>query len=559
MAEQVKNETTADASPGLGKPGLGEPVQLFDTTLRDGTQGEGVSFSAEDKVRIAKHLDEFGIDYIEGGWPGSNPKDVEFFETMRDVPLRHGRLTAFGSTRRAGVAAEDDANLAAIIASDAPAAAIFGKSWDFQVTEALGTTLAENLAMIGDSVRYLKRRGREVIYLAEHFFDGYKHNSRYALEAVHAAAGAGANVVVLCDTNGGTMPDEVFEIVTAVGRTVSTTLGIHAHNDCGLGVANSLAAVRAGARHVQGTMNGFGERNGNADLVQIIPNLQLKMGYACVRPDNLRQLTPLSRYVSELANQVPNPRHPFVGKSAFAHKGGIHVSAVLKHPETYEHIDPQLVGNERRVLVSELSGGSNVIYKAKEYGIDLDKNAPALRTVVETVKQLEHEGYYFEAAEGSFELLLKKALGEYEPYFALKSLRLIIEKDDINEEPSAEAVIKVRVGSETVHTAAAGNGPVNALDNALRKALSQSYPTLARMHLSDYKVRVLDEDAATEAKVRVLIQTKGDGRSWGTVGVSANIIEASWIALVDSVEYGLITHGVKPIRVPPAVITEVGT
>lgn len=537
---------------------MAERVQLFDTTLRDGTQGEGVSFSAEDKVRIAKRLDEFGIDFIEGGWPGSNPKDVEFFRLMRDVPLRHSRLTAFGSTRRAGVAAEDDVNLAAIVASGVSVASIFGKSWDFHVTEALGTTLTENLAMIEDSVAYLRGQGLDVIYLAEHFFDGYKNNSAYALQAVQTAAKAGAGVVVLCDTNGGTMPDEIFDIVTVVCTSVPATIGIHAHNDCGLGVANSLAAVKAGARHVQGTMNGFGERNGNADLVQIIPNLQLKMGYDCVAPDNMRRLTALSRYVSELANQEPDPRHPFVGKSTFAHKGGIHVSAVLKHPETYEHIDPQLVGNERRVLVSELSGGSNVIYKAKEYGIDLDKNAPALRTVVDTVKELEHQGYYFEGAEGSFELLLKKALGEYEPYFNLESLRLIIEKDDMEEEPAAEAVIKVRIGGETIHTAAAGNGPVNALDNALRKALLDSYPAVASMHLSDYKVRVLDEDAATAAKVRVLIQTKGRDRSWGTVGVSTNIIEASWIALVDSVEYGLMAHGVKPMKAGHTV-AEVGT
>lgn len=549
MTERVRKTEEVDER-------VSEKVQLFDTTLRDGTQGEGVSFSAEDKVRIAKRLDEFGIDYIEGGWPGSNPKDVEFFETMRDVPMRHGRLTAFGSTRRAGVDAETDPNLAAIVASGAPVAAIFGKSWDFHVTEALGTTLAENIAMIGDSVRYLKSEGLEVIYLAEHFFDGYKNNDVYALEAVQTAAAAGADVVVLCDTNGGSMPDEIFDIVTVVREVVATTIGIHAHNDCGLGVANSLAAVRAGARHVQGTMNGFGERNGNADLVQVIPNLQLKMGYDCVDGERLGRLTALSRFVSELANQVPDPRHPFVGKSTFAHKGGIHVSAVLKHPETYEHIDPELVGNERRVLVSELSGGSNVMYKAKEYGIDLDRNAPALRAVVAAVKQLEHQGYYFEAAEGSFELLLHKALDDYSPYFALESLRLIIEKDDTEAEPSAEAVIKVRVGPDIVHTAAAGNGPVNALDNALRKALLDSYPALDQIHLRDYKVRVLDEDAATGAKVRVLIQTRGPGRSWGTVGVSANIIEASWIALVDSVEYGLMSLGVAPLPVPsPAVPT----
>lgn len=522
-------------------------IQLFDTTLRDGTQGEGISFSADDKVRIAKRLDEFGIDYIEGGWPGSNPKDVEFFETVRDVSFTHARLSAFGSTRRAGVAAADDANLQAIIASGAGVASIFGKSWDFHVTNALGTTLEENLSMIRDSVRYLKEAGLEVLYLGEHFFDGFKRNEAYAKQTVAAAAEAGADVIVLCDTNGGSMPEEIFDIVRAICQLVPTTVGIHAHNDCGLGVANTLAAVKAGARHVQGTINGFGERNGNADLVQIIPNLQLKLGYECVTDEQMRTLTDLSRYVSELANQSPDHRHPFVGKSTFAHKGGIHVSAVLKHPETYEHIDPELVGNERRVLVSELSGGSNVLYKAKAYGIELDKNSPALREVVAAVKSLEHEGYYFEAAEGSFELLLKKALGDYERYFALEGLRLIIEKDSMDGEPGAEAVIKVRIGDEIVHTAAAGNGPVNALDNALRKALLDCYPELAEIHLTDYKVRVLDEDAATGAKVRVLIQTAGCGRSWGTVGVSTNIIEASWIALVDSVEYGLMALGVTPM------------
>lgn len=522
-------------------------IQLFDTTLRDGTQGEGISFSAEDKVRIAKRLDAFGIDYIEGGWPGSNPKDVEFFETVRNVSFRHARLSAFGSTRRAGVAAKDDANLQAIVASGASVASIFGKSWDFHVTNALGTTLDENIAMIADSVRFLKDQGLQVIYLGEHFFDGYKRNEQYARRTIAAAVEAGADVVVLCDTNGGSMPEEVYDIVRSVCELVPTVVGIHAHNDCGLGVANTLAAVRAGARHVQGTINGFGERNGNADLVQIIPNLQLKLGYECVSNEQLRTLTDLSRYVSELANQAPNPKHPFVGQSTFAHKGGIHVSAVLKHPETYEHIDPQLVGNERRVLVSELSGGSNVIYKAKAYGIDLDKHSPALREVVAAVKALEHQGYYFEAAEASFELLLKKALGQYHPYFELEGLRMLIEKDTMDGEPTADAIIKVRVGDEVVHTAAAGNGPVNALDNALRKALLDAYPELAHIHLTDYKVRVLDEDAATGAKVRVLIQTKSAGRSWGTVGVSTNIIEASWLALVDSVEYGLMALNVTPI------------
>ena len=525
-------------------------IQLFDTTLRDGTQGEGVSFSAEDKVRIARRLDRFGIDYMEGGWPGSNPKDVEFFQRIRDVKLERARVTAFGSTRRAGVAPEHDANLQAIVAAGVSVASIFGKSWDFHVTHALGTTLEENLRMISDSVRFLTAHGMEVIYDAEHFFDGYKRCRTYALETLAAAWEAGASVLVLCDTNGGTMPHEVYDIVLEVGERLGAPLGIHAHNDCGLGVANSLAAVRAGARHVQGTINGFGERCGNADLVQVIPNLQLKMGYHCVAPEQLRSLTDLSRFVSELANRAPNDHHPFVGRSVFAHKGGIHVSAVLKHPETYEHIPPEMVGNERRVLVSELSGGSNVIYKARERGIELAKDSPALKEVVATIKNLEHQGYYFEAAEGSFELLLKKAVGRYRPYFALEGLRLIIAKDDMGEEPSAEAIIKVRVGDAVVHTAAEGNGPVNALDNALRKALVDVYPQLARIHLTDYTVRVLNEDGGTGAKVRVLIQSACDGRSWGTVGVSTNIIEASWIALVDSVEYGLMLCGVEPLAVP---------
>src|SRR5690606_13856343 len=412
-----------------------ERIELFDTTLRDGTQGEGVSFSAEDKVRIAVRLDRFGIDYIEGGWPGSNPKDVEFFQRIRDVELKHARVTAFGSTRRAGIAPEDDANLQAIVASGVKVASIFGKSWDFHVTHALGTTLEENLRMIGDSVRFLRAQGLEVIYDAEHFFDGYKRCRTYALETLMAAWEAGAKVLVLCDTNGGTLPDEVYEIVLAVREAIPAPLGIHAHNDCGLGVANSLAAVRAGARHVQGTINGYGERCGNADLIQVIPNLQLKMGYACVSPQQLRSLTERARFASELADRTPNGHHPCVGRSVFAHKGGVHVSAVLKYPETYEHIPPELVGNERRVLVSELSGGSNIIYKARERGIQLEKDSPALKEVVATIKNLEHQGYYFEAAEGSFELLLKKAIGQYRPYFALEGLRIIIEKDDMNDEP----------------------------------------------------------------------------------------------------------------------------
>lgn len=514
-------------------------IELYDTTLRDGTQGEGVSFSVEDKVAVAIRLDQFGIDYIEGGFPGSNPKDVEFFARIRDVELTHARIAAFGSTRRAHIAVEDDENLQALVRSGAGVATIFGKSWIFHVTNALRTTLDENLRMIEESVAYLRHHGLEVVYDAEHFFDGYYADKEYALECLEAAVRGGASVVVLCDTNGGRLPHEVAAAVRVVKERIQAPIGIHTHNDSGLGVANALAAVREGAVHVQGTINGYGERCGNCDLIQVIPNLELKMGLACLPPGNLAKLTELSRFVSELANMRPDPRQPFVGKSVFAHKGGAHVSALLRHPETYEHIPPESVGNERRVLVSELSGGSNIIYKAREYGIELEKDSPALRRVIETIKELEHQGYYFEGAEASFELILKKALGLYRPFFELLGLRLTIDKRNPADEPVAEATIKVKVGERVLHTAADGNGPVNALDVALRKALEAAYPEINRIKLVDYKVRVLNERAGTGAKVRVLV-TQSDGKkSWGTVGVSANIIEASWRALVDSIEYGL--------------------
>lgn len=521
-------------------------IELYDTTLRDGTQGEGISFSAEDKVKICQFLDEFGFDYVEGGWPGSNPKDVEFFRRIRDVELKRVRVTAFGSTRRVGVHVEDDANLRALVQAGTEVATIFGKSWDFHVTNALRTTLEENLRMIEESVAYLKAQGLQVIYDAEHFFDGYRANREYALETLRAAVRGGASIVVLCDTNGGRLPHEVEEAVAEVVRTIGAPVGIHTHNDSGLGVANALVAVRAGAVHVQGTINGLGERCGNCDLVQVIPNLQLKMGYVCVSDSDLARLTELSRFVSEMANVSPDPRQPFVGKSAFAHKAGIHVSALLRHPETYEHIPPERVGNKQRVLVSELSGASNIIYKAREYNIELQKDSPALRKVLATIKELEHEGYHFEGAEGSFELILKKALGVYQPYFELVGLRLTIDKRHPDDEPFAEATIKVRVGDQVLHTAADGNGPVNALDSALRKALEPAYPAIRRIKLIDYKVRVLNERAGTAAKVRVLVTSSENGRSWGTIGVSTNIIEASWRALVDSIEFGLMQAGVAP-------------
>jgi 2-isopropylmalate synthase len=519
-------------------------VELYDTTLRDGTQGEGVSFSVEDKLNIVRRLDQLGVDLIEGGWPGSNPKDAEFFSRAQELELRHARLTAFGSTRHRSRSADDDPNLASIAGSGVQVATIFGKSWDFHVREALRTTLDENLRMIEESITFLVARGLSVIYDAEHFFDGYKADSAYALETLQAAARGGARTITLCDTNGGCLPHDVYEVTQRVKSSVSLPIGIHAHNDSGVGVANTLMAVKAGATHVQGTINGYGERSGNADLCQIIPNLVVKMGYTC-RAD-LSSLTELSRYVDDLANVKPDSRRPFVGRSVFTHKGGVHVSAMLRQPETYEHIDPTLVGNRRRVLVSELSGAGNVIYKAQEYQVRLEKGSSALERVLRAVKDLEHEGYTFEGAEGSFELLLKKAVGLYKPFFELLGLRVIIDKHSLSQDPIAEASIKVRIGDHLVHTVAEGDGPVHALDLALRRALEGHYPMISEIHLTDYKVRVLNEEAGTGAIVRVLIESAAHGRSWNTVGVSANLIEASWRALVDSMEYGLMICDVEP-------------
>lgn len=514
-------------------------VQIYDTTLRDGTQAEGISLSCEDKIKIALRLDKMGFHYIEGGWPGSNPKDINFFRRIRGYSLKFSRIVAFGSTRKAGVAAENDNNIKALLESGVKVATIFGKSWDFHVREALRTTPMENLAMIRDTVAYLKSRGLEVIYDAEHFFDGYKANPTYALETVKAAQEGGAATVVLCDTNGGSLPYEIKEIVETVGSHLNVPLGIHAHNDGDMAVANSLMAVQAGAVQVQGTVNGYGERCGNANLCSVIPNLTFKCGIETISRENLAYLTEMSRFVSEVANVSPNLHQPYVGGAAFAHKGGVHVSALLKDSMTYEHIKPELVGNCRRVLVSELSGMSNLLYKYKELNLQLDRQSPEGRRILEEIKDLENQGFQFEGAEGSFELLLRKAYNGYIEPFTLESLRLLIEfKED--SPVYAEAIIKIRVGDQVVHTAAEGNGPVNALDNALRKALEEFYPGISSMQLSDYKVRVLDEKEGTGAMVRVHIET-GDGRrSWGTVGVSRNIIEASWQALADSISYGLL-------------------
>jgi 2-isopropylmalate synthase len=458
---------------------------------------------------------------------------------MHDVTLKHAKLAAFSMTRRAGGSAESDTNMRALLDAGAPVATIVGKSWDFHVTDALGTTLAENLAMIGETIAFLRPRMDEVIFDAEHFFDGFRANRDYALATLKAAEAAGAHWLVLCDTNGGTLPAELAATIQVVKQHVRAPLGIHVHNDAECAVANSLAAVGEGIGQVQGTFNGFGERCGNANLVSIIPSLILKMGLDCIPEPNLRELRDVSRFVSELANRKPWSSQPYVGDSAFAHKGGMHVSAVVKHPETYEHIDPEAVGNRRRVLVSELAGKSNILWKAREYGIDIDQDTPDSRRILDQLKELEDQGFQFEGAEASFELLIERALGRHRAYFELEAYRVIVEEQSASQEPVAEATVRVRVKGILEHTAASGNGPVNALDHALRKALEEFYPSLRTMRLLDYKVRILDESKGTAAKTRVLI-TSGDGEeTWGTVGVADNIIEASWQALVDSVEYKL--------------------
>jgi 2-isopropylmalate synthase len=517
-------------------------IRIYDTTLRDGTQAEDISFTVEDKLRIAQKLDSLGVHYVEGGWPGSNPRDIQFFREARDLRLEQAKLCAFGSTCRADVSPEDDASIQALLEAETPVVTIFGKSWDLHVEEALRIALEKNEELIEKSVAYLKGQVSEVVYDAEHFFDGYKANPEYALRTVRAALRGGADVVVLCDTNGGSLPTEVRRIVAEVREAVPGVLGIHCHNDGELAVANTLVAVEAGANHVQGTINGFGERCGNANLVSIIPNLVLKMGRSCIGADRLKRLREVARFVDELANLHHNTHQPFVGDSAFAHKGGVHVSAVRRNPLTYEHIDPSLVGNAQRVLISDLSGRANVLSKAKELGFDLegDGRAQVAAELLERVKRLEADGFLYEGAEGSFEILLKKSLGLHHKFFDLLGFRVIDEKRSEGEEPGAEATIMVRVGGVVEHTAAAGNGPVNALDAALRKALEKFYPAIRDVRLVDFKVRVLASGGGTGARVRVLIESSDGHETWGTVGVSANVIEASWQALVDSIEYKLM-------------------
>ncbi|MEC0369089.1 citramalate synthase [Paenibacillus chibensis] len=518
---------------------MSKSISIFDTTLRDGTQGEGVSLSADDKLKIAKKLDDLGVQYIEGGIPGSNSKDIEFFKRVQQLGLS-AKITAFGSTRRKDSQADQDANLKRILESGAQAATLVGKSWDFHVHTALQTTLEENLAMIYDSIAYLKQQGLEVIFDAEHFFDGYKNNPDYAVSVLKKAHEAGADWLVMCDTNGGTLPHEIGGIVTTLRTGLpQANFGIHTHNDCELAVANTLSAVQAGARQVQGTINGYGERCGNANLCSIIPNLQLKLGYECIGEERLKQLTNTARYVSEIANVNMPVNQPYVGNAAFAHKGGIHVSAILRDSRTYEHIVPEWVGNKQRVLVSDLAGQSNIVSKAHEMGLDFDQTNEHSRKVIDKIKDLEHQGYTFEAADASLELLLREAGEDMKELFTFESFKMLVEKT-AGRPVVSEAFVKLNVAGNNVYTAAEGNGPVNALDNALRKALVQYFPAIKEMHLSDYKVRVLDEKDATAAKVRVLIESRDINNSWNTVGVSGNVIEASWEALVDSMRYALL-------------------
>ncbi len=516
---------------------MNKTVALYDTTLRDGTQGLGVSFSSLDKIRIASKLDEFGMDYIEGGYPYSNEKDVEFFREAAKRSWKHAKIAAFGSTRRVDVSVESDPQIRALLDAETPVVTVFGKSWDLHVTEVLKTTLEENCRMIFDTAKVFKDRGREFCYDAEHFFDGYKANPAYALKTLEAARDGGADILVLCDTNGGTLPHEVAELTALVREKLGIPVGIHTHDDCGLALANALAAILAGGVQIQGTMNGYGERTGNCNLTSVIPNLQLKMGRTVV-PD-LKKLSGLSAFVDGVANQTPNPRAPFVGVTAFAHKGGGHANAVQKLARTYEHIEPGSVGNRQNILVSELSGQSNVMLKAAELGVKLEKNDPRVRQILDEVKTLEKDGYEFEAAEASFELLIRKALDSYRPYFQLEEYHCTYRRDGLRDYESCIATVKLSIDGQTLHVVSEGDGPVNALDGALRKALQSSYPELARMTLADYKVRIIDSHTGTAAKTRVLIESGDGSRTWGTVGVSFNIIDASWRALVDSVEFFL--------------------
>ncbi len=534
-------------------PGTENTLWVYDTTLRDGAQREGLSLSTDDKLRIARQLDRLGIPFIEGGWPGANPKDVQFFWQLQEEPLTQAEIVAFCSTRRPGQAAANDPMLQPILSAGTRWITLFGKSWDLHVTDGLKTTLDENLAMIQDTIQFLGHRERRVIYDAEHWFDGYKHNPSYALETLKVAIAAGAEWVVLCDTNGGTLPYEISEIVRQVAQAIGLTsqssaaaptvqLGIHTHNDSGTAVANALAAVREGARMVQGTINGYGERCGNANLCTLIPNLQLKLGYRCMSDQRLAHLTESSRFISEVVNLAPDDHAPFVGLSAFAHKGGIHVSAVERNPITYEHIQPDVIGNCRRIVISDQAGLSNVLAKARSFGIDLDKQAPTCRQILQRLKSLESEGYQFEAAEASFELLMREALGKRDVWFTLRGFQVHCEVAQGGElwHSNSLATIKVTINQQDFLEVAEGNGPVSALDAALRKALMNFYPAISEFYLTDYKVRILDGKTGTSAKTRVLVESSNGHQRWTTVGVSTNILDASYQAVVEGIEYGLM-------------------
>jgi 2-isopropylmalate synthase len=519
---------------------MGKLVSIYDTTLRDGAQAEEISFSAEDKWKIARALDDLGIGYLEAGNPGSNPKDLEFFRFFEGQPLKNARLTAFGSTRRKDLSVEEDMNLKALLSADTPAVAIFGKSWDFHVTHIIKTSLDENLRMIEETVRYFREKDREVIFDAEHFYDGYKSNPEYALKCLAAAADGGSAWLVLCDTNGGAFPDEVMAVTRLVVERFSVGIGVHCHDDGGMAVANSLMAVEAGAGQVQGTFIGFGERCGNANLSTVIPNLQLKRGYACIPDAALAGLTETARLVAEVSNIALNTRFPYVGKSAFAHKGGMHIDGVVKKSRSFEHVPPEKVGNRRRFLMSEVAGRSLILKKLKEIAPELEKDSSETRSVIEKLKNLEHDGYQFEAAECSFELMVRRLLGKYKPFFELENFTVIGEMPTSSDGRTSTALIKVKVEGKQEVTAAEGDGPVHALDRALRKALEVFYPELNEMRLTDFKVRVLNPREATAAKVRVLIESTDGKDIWTTVGVSTDIIEASCLALVDSIEYKLM-------------------
>lgn len=515
-------------------------VEIYDTTLRDGAQAEDIAFSVEDKLRITEKLDDLGVQYIEAGWPGSNPRDAEYFQRAKKLRLKNAEVVAFGSTRRPKLKAKDDPNLKALVASGVSVITIFGKTWDYHVKESLKISLQENLDVIHSSIAFLKKHADRVFFDAEHFFDGFRNNPEYAMKCIAAAEDAGADCLVLCDTNGGSMPLDLEKITAAVIKHSHSNIGIHVHNDSDCAVANSIIAVKTGAVQVQGTINGLGERCGNANLCSVIPNLQIKLGIRSISENQMKKLRDVSRFVDEIANLRHFRRQPYVGDSAFAHKAGIHVSAVMKKPKTYEHIRPELVGNSHRVLISDLAGKSSIIRKAKEFNINIKHDSPHLHEILNSLKKLEHKGFQFEGAEASFELLLKKAIGLHKKFFDLIGFRVIVEKRKEGEAPLSEATIMVKVAGKTEHTAATGTGPVNALDNALRKALEKFYPQLKKVTLHDYKVRVLEAGKGTTAQVRVLTESGDDNRRWGTVGVSENIIEASWQALVDSIEYKLL-------------------